>query len=93
MYQIDTSLTMYALKQAEAVFSQYNAMFDQMVDDSLALNRAIMNFDFVKKMTSVEAIELMFLSVAADNTKKNQLGRSVLRRSRRLHRRRYHTMT
>ena len=69
MYQIDTSLTMYALKQAEAVFSQYNAMFDQMVDDSLALNRAIMNFDFVE-MTSAEAIELMFLSVAADNTKK-----------------------
>ena len=68
MYQIDTSLTMYALKQAEAVFSQYNAMFDQMVDDSLALNRAII-IDFVK-MTSVEAIELMFLSVAADNTKK-----------------------
>jgi predicted flap endonuclease-1-like 5' DNA nuclease len=69
MYQIDTSLTMYALKQAEAVISQSNAIFDQMIDDSLALNQAMINFDFVE-MTSAEAIELMFPSVAAGSTKK-----------------------
>ena len=69
MYQIDTSLTMYALKQAEAVISQSNAIFDQMIDDSLALNQAMINFDFVE-MTSAEAIELMFPSVAAGSAKK-----------------------
>lgn len=69
MYQIDTSLTMYVLKQAEAVISQSNAVFDQIIDDSLALNRAMMNFDFVE-MTSAEAIELIFLSVTPGNTKK-----------------------
>ena len=69
MYQIDISLTMYALKQAEAVISQSNAIFDQMIDDSLALNRAIMNFDFIE-MTSAEVIELMFPFVAAGGAKK-----------------------
>jgi len=69
MYQIDTSLTMYALKQAEAVISQSNAIFDQMIDDSLALTQAMMNFDFVE-MTPAEAIELMFPSVAAGSAKK-----------------------
>ena len=68
MYQIDTSLTIYALKQAEAVISQSNAIFDQMIDDSLALNRAMMNFDFIE-MTSAEAIELMFPLVAAGSAK------------------------
>ena len=92
MYQIDTSLTMYALKQAEAVISQSNAIFDQMIDDSLALNQAMINFDFVE-MTSAEAIELMFPSVAAGSAKKNQLNQSVLRRPRRLHRRRHHMTT
>ena len=43
MYQIDTSLSMYALKQAEAVISQFNAIFDQMIDESFALNRAMWN--------------------------------------------------
>ena len=69
MYQIDTSLTMYALKRAEAVISQSNAIFDQMIDDSLALNRAMMNFDFIE-MTSAEVMELMFPFVAAGSAKK-----------------------
>ena len=70
MYHIDTSLTMYALEQAEAVISQSNAIFDQMIDDSLALNRAMMNFDFVG-ITSAEAIDLMFLSIAGSAKKKS----------------------
>ena len=69
MYQIDNSLTMYALKQAEAVISQSYAIFDQMIDDSLAFNQAMMNFDFVE-MTSAEVIEFMFPSVAAGSSKK-----------------------
>ena len=70
MYHIDTSLTMYALEQAEAVISQSNAIFDQMIDDSLALNREMMNFDFVG-ITFAEAIDLMFLSIAGSAKKKS----------------------
>jgi predicted flap endonuclease-1-like 5' DNA nuclease len=69
MYQVDTSLTMYTLKQAEAVIAQSNAMFSKMIDDSLALNRAMMDFSFVE-MTPAETIELMFPSVASGDAKK-----------------------
>jgi predicted DNA-binding helix-hairpin-helix protein len=69
MYQVDTSLTMYTLKQAEAVIAQSNAMFSKMIDDSLALNRAMMDFSFVE-MTPAETIELMFPSVVSGNAKK-----------------------
>lgn len=69
MYQVDTSLTMYTLKQAEAVIAQSNAMFSKMIDDSLALNRAMMDFSFVE-MTPAETIELMFPSVAKGSAKK-----------------------
>ena len=69
MYQNDTSLTMYALEQAEAVFSQSNAIFDQMIDDSLALNEAIMNLYFVE-ITLAETFEVLFPYVAKGNVKK-----------------------
>ena len=69
MYQFDTSLTIYALKQAEAVISQSNAIFDQIFDESLALNRAMVNFDFVE-IYPAESMELIFHSVAAGNVKK-----------------------
>ena len=69
MYQVDTSLTMYTLKQAEAVIAQSNAMFSKMIDDSLALNRAMMDFSFVE-LTPAETIELMFPSVASGDAKK-----------------------
>ena len=69
MHQIDTSLTMYALEQAEAVFSQSNAIFDQMIDDSLALSRAMMNF-YLVEMSPADSIELMFPSVTAGSVKK-----------------------
>lgn len=88
MYQVDTSLTMYTLKQAEAVIAQSNAMFSKMIDDSLALNRAMMDFSFIE-MTPAETIELMFPSVASGDAKKNQLNQSVHRRPKRLHRRRF----
>jgi large subunit ribosomal protein L21 len=40
-----------------------------MIDDSLALNRAMMDFSLVE-MTSTEAIELLFPSVASGGAKK-----------------------
>jgi predicted flap endonuclease-1-like 5' DNA nuclease len=69
MYQFDTSLTMYTLKQAEAVISHSNAVFSKIIDDSLALNRAIMDFSLVE-LTPAEIIELMFPSVASGDAKK-----------------------
>ena len=68
MYQIDTSLTMYTLKQAEAVIAQSSIIFSKMIDDSVALNRALMDFSFVE-MTPAEAIDLMFPSVGKVDTK------------------------
>jgi predicted flap endonuclease-1-like 5' DNA nuclease len=69
MYQIDTSLTMYTLKQAEAVIAQSSIIFSKMIDDSVALNRALMDFSFVE-MTPAEAIDLMFPSVGKVDTKR-----------------------
>ena len=69
MYQIDTSLTMYVLKQAEVMVSQSNAMFDQMVDDSFALNRAMVNLDFVET-SAAETFEFLFPYVAKGSVKK-----------------------
>ena len=39
MYQVDTSLAMYTIKQAETVIAQSDAILNKMIDDSLALNR------------------------------------------------------
>ena len=68
MYQIDTSLTMYTLKQAEAIIAQSNIIFGKMIDDSVALNRALMDFSFVE-IKPAEAIDLMFPSVGTVDTK------------------------
>ena len=68
MYQIDTSLTMYTLKQAEAVIAQSSIIFSKIIDDSVVLNRALMDFSFVE-MTPAEAIDLMFPSVGKVDTK------------------------
>jgi predicted flap endonuclease-1-like 5' DNA nuclease len=69
MYQIDTSLTMYTLKQAEAVIAQSSIIFSKMIDDSVALNRALMDFSLVE-MTPAEAIDLMFPSVGKVDMKR-----------------------
>jgi hypothetical protein len=45
MYQMDTSLAMYTLKQAETMLAQQHRFFNQMIDNSLALNQAMMDFD------------------------------------------------
>ena len=48
MYQVDTSLAMYTIKQAEAVIAQSDAILNKMIDDSLAFNRAMIDFSFIR---------------------------------------------
>lgn len=58
MYQVDTSLAMYTIKQAETVIAQSDALLNKMIDDSLALNRAMMDFSFLE-LAPTKTIELM----------------------------------
>ena len=58
MYQVDTSLAMYTIKQAETVIAQSEAILNKMIDDSLALNRAMMDFSFIE-LAPTKTIELM----------------------------------
>lgn len=81
MYQIDTSLTMYALTQAEAVISQTNAIFDQMIDDALALNRAMVNLDFVE-IIPAETIGMMFPYGATGSVKKQSAQSKIVRETK-----------
>ena len=72
MYQFDTSLAIYTLKQAEDVLNQSNAMFAKMIDDSIELNRAMMNFKFVD-MISTDTLAILFPSTTASGTKKKSV--------------------
>lgn len=59
MYQFDTSMAVYALKQTGLMLSQSQQMFNQMIDESVKLNRAL--FDFEVSVVPVdEAMALMF---------------------------------
>ena len=58
MYKVDTSLAMYTIQQAETVIAQSDAILNKMVDDSLALNRAMMDFSFIE-LAPTKTIELM----------------------------------
>ena len=58
MYQVDTSLAMYTIQQAETVIAQSDAILNKMIDDSLALNRAMMDFSFIE-LAPTKMIELM----------------------------------
>ena len=58
MYQVDTSLAMYTIKQAEAVIAQSDAILNKMIDDSLAFNRAMIDFSFIE-LAPTKMIELM----------------------------------
>ena len=69
MYQFDTSLAVYTLKQAEAVLNQSNAMFAKMIDDSLEFNRAMLNLEFVD-LTPTDALATLFPSATASGAKK-----------------------
>ena len=69
MYQFDTSLAVYTLKQAEAVLTQSNAMFAKMIDDSLEFHRAMLNLEFVD-LTPTDTLATLFPSATASNAKK-----------------------
>ena len=62
MYQIDTSLTLYMLRQMDLVLAQSNALFVKMVDDTVALNQAILNFGPLE-LTSNVNLDSMFQTV------------------------------
>ena len=62
MYQIDTSLTLYMLRQMDLVLAQSNALFVKMVDDTVALNQAILNFEPLE-LTSNVNLDSMFQTV------------------------------
>lgn len=69
MYQFDTSLAMYTLQQAEQMLAQSNRLFTQMLDESIALNRAIMDFD-MSVMEVDQAMAVMFPVAGAPVSKK-----------------------
>ena len=81
MYQIDTSLTLYTLKQIDSVLVQSNALFIKMVDETIALNEAILNFEPLE-LTSNVNLDWMFptIKTAAQNreTKKPEQVQSVI---------------
>ena len=58
MYQVDTSLAMYTIKQVETVIAQSDAILNKMIDDSLAFNRAMIDFSFIE-LAPTKTIELM----------------------------------
>ena len=80
MYQIDTSLTLYTLKQIDSVLVQSNALFINMVDETIALNEAILNFEPLELTANIN-LDWMFPSIktAAKNgeTKKRNQVQSV----------------
>ena len=59
MYQIDTSLTLYILKQMDSMLAQSNALFVKMVDDTIALNQEILNYEPLE-LTSNVNLDWMF---------------------------------
>ena len=59
MYQIDTSLTLYMLRQMDLALAQSNALFIKMVNDTVALNQAILNFEPLE-LTSNINLDSMF---------------------------------
>jgi len=69
MYQFDTSLAVYTLKQVETVLNQSNAMFAKMIDDSLEFNRAMLNLEFVD-MTPTDTLAALFPLATASGAKK-----------------------
>ena len=80
MYQFDTSLTLYTLKQIDSVLVQSNALFINMVDETIALNEAILNFEPLELTANIN-LDWMFPSIktAAKNgeTKKRNQVQSV----------------
>lgn len=73
MYQFDASLALYTFKQAELMLAQSNHLFNSMVDESVALNRAILDFD-MSVMEVDQAMALMFPDSVSGTGKKKSAG-------------------
>ena len=81
MHQIDMSLTLYTLKQIDSVLVQSNALFIKMVDETIALNEAILNFEPLE-LTSDVNLDWMFPTIKKNaqdrETKKPEQVQSVI---------------
>ena len=81
MHQIDMSLTLYTLKQIDSVLVQSNALFIKMVDETIALNGAILNFEPLE-LTSDVSLDWMFPTIKTNakdrETKKPEQVQSVI---------------
>ena len=75
MYQIDTSLTLYMLKQMDSVLAQSNALFVKMVDDTIALNREILNYEPLELPSNVN-IDWMFPIIKSAVKERNEKARA-----------------
>lgn len=69
MYQFGASSALYTLKQIGAFLDQSNATFVKMIDDSLELNRTMMNFEFVD-VTLTDTLAILFSAATASGAKK-----------------------
>lgn len=65
MQTLDSSLALYSLSQAEHALKQANQWFNHFVDESIALNRAMLDFE-LKPMEVDDAVMLWFPLVAPD---------------------------
>ena len=81
MYHIDTSLTLYTLKQIDSVLVQSNALFIKMFDATVAFNEAILNFEPLE-LTSDVTLDWMFPTIKTNaqdrETKKPEQVQSVI---------------
>ena len=97
MQTLDSSMALYTFRQAEHALKQANQWFNHLVDESIALNRAMLDFE-LKPMEVDDAVMLWFPLVApgAQNAESNAITKpvnqlvkrpvAVLRRPRRRHR-------
>ncbi len=75
MYQIDTSLTLYMLRQMDLALAQSNALFIKMVNDTVALNQAILNFEPLE-LTSNINLDSMFPTMETSAQERERKGQS-----------------
>ena len=74
MQTLDSSMALYTFRQAEHALKQANQWFNHLVDESIALNRAMLDFE-LKPMEVDDAVMLWFPLVApgAQNAKPNAI--------------------
>ena len=74
MQTLDSSMALYTFRQAEHALKQANQWFNHLVDESIALNRAMLDFE-LKPMEVDDAVMLWFPLVApgAQNAKSNAI--------------------